>query len=38
MHTADWKDNVSLKEKAVAMIGNGSTGIRLLPQIQIGWF
>ncbi|KAI3572456.1 putative monooxygenase [Fusarium oxysporum f. sp. albedinis] len=33
-HTADWKEDISLKGKTVAIIGNGSTGIQLLPQIQ----
>ncbi|RKK23890.1 putative sterigmatocystin biosynthesis monooxygenase stcW [Fusarium oxysporum] len=33
-HTADWKEGLDLKGKTVAVLGNGSTGIQLLPQIQ----
>ncbi|KAI3572435.1 hypothetical protein IWW34DRAFT_637488 [Fusarium oxysporum f. sp. albedinis] len=33
-HTADWKEDISLKGKIVAMIGNGSTGIQHLPHLQ----
>ncbi|KAF1809387.1 FAD/NAD(P)-binding domain-containing protein [Eremomyces bilateralis CBS 781.70] len=34
LHTASWDDNVELKGKHVGLIGNGSSGIQVLPTIQ----
>lgn len=34
IHSANWPDEVSLKDKVVAVIGNGSTGIQIVPAIQ----
>ncbi|PKY00472.1 FAD/NAD(P)-binding domain-containing protein [Aspergillus campestris IBT 28561] len=34
LHTAAWDDNVDLTGKRVGLIGNGSSGIQILPQIQ----
>ncbi|SCO91332.1 related to steroid monooxygenase [Fusarium oxysporum] len=34
VHTANWKEDISLQGKTVAIIGNGSTAIQLLPEIQ----
>ncbi|KAK0385087.1 hypothetical protein NLU13_7565 [Sarocladium strictum] len=34
LHTANWDTNVSLKGKHVGLIGNGSSGIQVLPAIR----
>lgn len=34
LHTADWDDNVSLEGKHVGLVGNGSSGIQVLPAIR----
>jgi cation diffusion facilitator CzcD-associated flavoprotein CzcO len=34
MHTARWDEKFDWKGKAVALIGAGSSGIQILPQIQ----
>ena len=34
LHTANWDDNVELEGKHVGLIGNGSSGIQVLPTIQ----
>ncbi|KAI0121194.1 hypothetical protein BJ170DRAFT_149643 [Xylariales sp. AK1849] len=34
LHTANWDESVSLEGKHVGLIGNGSTGIQLLPAIR----
>ncbi|KAI9766003.1 MAG: hypothetical protein M1840_007010 [Geoglossum simile] len=34
MHSADWDGSVDLKGKRVGLIGNGSSGIQILPSIQ----
>ena len=34
LHTANWDDNVQLEGKHVGLIGNGSSGIQVLPTIQ----
>ncbi|KAG6877424.1 hypothetical protein C0993_007592 [Termitomyces sp. T159_Od127] len=34
MHTADWDRSVNLEGKRVGLIGNGSSGIQVLPAIQ----
>lgn len=33
VHSAIWPNNLDLKGKTVALIGNGSTGIQILPAI-----
>lgn len=34
LHTANWDESVDLKGKTVGLIGNGSSGIQVLPAIQ----
>ncbi|KAK4570504.1 hypothetical protein LTR86_002584 [Recurvomyces mirabilis] len=34
LHTANWDDSVDLSGKHVGLIGNGSSGIQVLPNIQ----
>ncbi|KAI4951987.1 hypothetical protein J4E91_003449 [Alternaria rosae] len=34
LHTANWDDNVDLRGRHVGLIGNGSSGIQVLPTIQ----
>ncbi|PVI02171.1 FAD/NAD(P)-binding domain-containing protein [Periconia macrospinosa] len=34
LHTANWDDKVELKGRHVGLIGNGSSGIQVLPTIQ----
>ncbi|KAG4253045.1 hypothetical protein FPRO03_14247 [Fusarium proliferatum] len=34
VHTANWQEDISLQGKTVAIIGNGSTAIQLLPELQ----
>ncbi|KAF9869370.1 monooxygenase [Colletotrichum karsti] len=34
LHTANWDDTVTLKGKHVGLIGNGSSGIQVLPAIR----
>ncbi|KAH7400496.1 hypothetical protein BKA64DRAFT_623271 [Cadophora sp. MPI-SDFR-AT-0126] len=34
LHTANWDDSVNLAGKHVGLIGNGSSGIQVLPKIQ----
>lgn len=36
VHTASWPEGYDLTNKAVALIGNGASGIQLLPPIQPG--
>lgn len=36
IHTASWPEGYDLANKTVALIGNGATGIQLLPAIQPG--
>lgn len=35
-HTANWDPSIDLKDKRVAVIGTGSSGIQLIPQIVKG--
>lgn len=34
LHTANWDNNASYKDKKVAVIGTGSSAIQLVPQVQ----
>ena len=34
MHSANWKGEVELRDKKVALIGNGSSAVQILPAIQ----
>jgi cation diffusion facilitator CzcD-associated flavoprotein CzcO len=34
MHSANWDESFDWKDKRVALIGAGSSGIQILPQIQ----
>lgn len=34
IHSADWDDSVDLKDKRIALIGGGSSGIQILPTLQ----
>ncbi|KAH8902042.1 FAD/NAD(P)-binding domain-containing protein [Coniochaeta sp. PMI_546] len=34
VHTANWPEKISLTDKTVAVIGNGSSGVQVLPAIQ----
>jgi cation diffusion facilitator CzcD-associated flavoprotein CzcO len=34
MHTANWQQDVDYKGKLVAVIGNGSSGIQIVPNLQ----
>ncbi|RTE69662.1 hypothetical protein BHE90_015950 [Fusarium euwallaceae] len=34
LHTANWDESVELEDKVVGLIGNGSSGIQVLPTIQ----
>lgn len=34
VHSANWPDGLDLQDKVVAVIGNGSTGIQIVPAIQ----
>lgn len=34
LHTAKWDDRVDLKDRHIGLIGNGSSGIQVLPTIQ----
>ncbi|KAI7082988.1 flavin-binding monooxygenase [Hortaea werneckii] len=34
LHSADWDDSVDLTGKRVGLIGNGSSGIQILPQVR----
>jgi cation diffusion facilitator CzcD-associated flavoprotein CzcO len=34
MHTARWKSDVDLSGKRVAVIGSGSSGAQVIPQLQ----
>jgi cation diffusion facilitator CzcD-associated flavoprotein CzcO len=34
MHTANWQQDVEYKDKRVAVIGNGSSGIQIVPNLQ----
>lgn len=34
IHTADWDDSYDVTGKNIALIGGGSSGIQVLPQIQ----
>jgi hypothetical protein len=36
LHSASWDNNVDLKGKSVAVIGNGSSGIQLVTALQPG--
>lgn len=36
IHTASWPKDFDYKGKTVAVIGNGASGIQLLPAIQPG--
>ena len=36
IHTASWPKGVDYKGKAVAVIGNGSSAIQVVPAIQPG--
>ncbi|QGA15122.1 hypothetical protein EYB26_002778 [Talaromyces marneffei] len=33
-HSSNWDHNVDLKEKRIALIGNGASGLQVLPSIQ----
>jgi cation diffusion facilitator CzcD-associated flavoprotein CzcO len=34
LHSAEWDPSVDFKDKNVALIGNGSSAVQLLPQLQ----
>lgn len=34
IHTASWPEAIDLKDKVVAVIGNGASGIQVLPAIR----
>ncbi|CAK7225964.1 hypothetical protein SBRCBS47491_006066 [Sporothrix bragantina] len=34
VHSADWDDSIELKDKRIALIGGGSSGIQILPTLQ----
>ena len=34
MHSANWKSEVELRDRKVALIGNGSSAVQILPAIQ----
>jgi cation diffusion facilitator CzcD-associated flavoprotein CzcO len=34
VHSANWPDNLNLSDKKVAVIGNGSSGLQIIPAIQ----
>ncbi|KAK1450664.1 monooxygenase [Colletotrichum cuscutae] len=34
LHSADWDDKFDWKEKRVAIIGNGSSGVQIVPAVQ----
>jgi cation diffusion facilitator CzcD-associated flavoprotein CzcO len=34
LHTANWDERINLKGKRVGLIGNGSSGIQVLPKVQ----
>ncbi|KAH0591669.1 hypothetical protein MHUMG1_10600 [Metarhizium humberi] len=34
VHSADWKDDLDCTKKRIAIIGNGSSAIQILPQLQ----
>lgn len=34
VHSANWDDKIELKDKTVVVIGSGSSGIQVVPQIQ----
>ncbi|KAJ5951521.1 uncharacterized protein N7479_009934 [Penicillium vulpinum] len=34
MHTANWDNSVDWKDKTIAVIGNGSSGIQIIPELQ----
>ena len=34
LHSADWDDSYDLKDKKIALIGGGSSGIQILPVLQ----
>jgi hypothetical protein len=36
VHSASWKDDLDLKGKTVAVLGNGSSGIQIVSAIQNG--
>ncbi len=36
VHSAGWPKDFDYKDKAVAVIGNGSSGIQIVPAIQPG--
>lgn len=36
VHTAAWKENFSVKGKSVAVIGNGASGVQVLPKLLPG--
>lgn len=36
VHSANWDENFVYKEKRVAVIGNGSSGVQIVPAMQPG--
>ncbi|KAL2837073.1 FAD/NAD(P)-binding domain-containing protein [Aspergillus pseudodeflectus] len=36
VHSANWPENFSFANKTVALIGNGSSGVQILPELQKG--
>jgi cation diffusion facilitator CzcD-associated flavoprotein CzcO len=36
VHSAAWKENFNYQGKRVAVIGNGSSGVQIVPAIQPG--
>jgi cation diffusion facilitator CzcD-associated flavoprotein CzcO len=34
LHSADWDDSYDIKDKEIALIGGGSSGIQILPTLQ----
>lgn len=36
IHTASWPEGFDSAGKTIAVIGNGSTGIQVLPELQKG--
>ena len=38
MHSAHWDESYALEGKKVAVIGVGSSGIQILPQVAKRWY
>jgi cation diffusion facilitator CzcD-associated flavoprotein CzcO len=37
LHSANWDDSIQLESKRVAVIGSGSSGVQIVPNIQPRW-